>query len=225
MMAIVFFDIDDTLLTTTSASRHALGQAFIEVFGVVPVADGMVMAGRTDAGIARELFEKTGIDFNIANLQRLYDAYATHLRTQLPARESRLLPGVVNLLEILSTSRSMNMGIITGNSERGARLKLEHLGISNFFKFGGFGDHHHDRDDVAKAALDGAASLLGDRVRSFPIFVVGDTPHDITCARAIGGKSVAVATGMYDKQMLAKYQPDVLLSDLTEAHAIFRPFL
>src|SRR5205807_10014890 len=98
-----------------------------------------------------------------------------------------------------------------------ARLKLGHFGLFNFFGFGGFGDQHWERDDVAREALAAVREQFGPRVAAENIWVIGDTPLDISCARAIGARVAAVATGWHSLDELAACKPDLLLADLSDA--------
>jgi phosphoglycolate phosphatase-like HAD superfamily hydrolase len=112
------------------------------------------------------------------------------------------------------------VGLLTGNIRAGARVKLGHFGLFDYFAFGGFGDIHHDRDEVAREALAETHRHLGRTVPGERIWVVGDTPLDIRCARAIGARAVAVVTGWHPREELAACSPDLLLNDLSEAKAL-----
>jgi hypothetical protein len=107
-------------------------------------------------------------------------------------------------------------GLLTGNIREGARMKLSHYGMHHPFPFGGFGDRHHERDDVAREAWGAVQQHVGGGVRLDRVWIVGDTPHDITCARAIGARVAAVATGGFSTKELAAYSPDLLLDDLSD---------
>jgi len=112
------------------------------------------------------------------------------------------------------------LGLITGNVRAGAKLKLEHFGLWHFFRFGGFGDHHPDRDDIARDAMAAARERLDGTYDPARVWVVGDTPKDVQCARAIGAQAIAVATGVYSMDELLPAEPDVLLEDLSDLQPI-----
>jgi phosphoglycolate phosphatase-like HAD superfamily hydrolase len=129
-----------------------------------------------------------------------------------------VLPGVAALLAQLAQRQDVAVGLLTGNTQRGAKVKLAHYGLAEYFRFGGFGDAHLDRNQVAADALSAAREFLGHNVEPADVFVIGDTPLDIRCARAIGAHAVAVATGGHALDELARARPDLLLADLESAH-------
>jgi len=143
-------------------------------------------------------------------------SYFSLLPTSLREREGNILPGVRKLIEKLSSQDGAFLGLLTGNFAEGARLKLQHYGLHHHFRMGGFGDEHLDRDDVARQALVELKAHLPE-VAPSDVWVIGDTPSDVKCGRAIGANTVAVATGMFELDQLASTKPDVLLSDLTQA--------
>lgn len=218
-MNVLLFDIDGTLIQTGGAGGAALMAAFREEFGVADPQD-VAFSGRTDRGIARELFELHGFEDTDANWRRLRDGYLERLQGQLPRHAGRVLPGVVGLLESLSRRTDVALGLLTGNVRHGARLKLEHYALYHHFAFGGFGDEHPHRDDVAHEALRATrAHLLQDFVED-RVWVIGDTPMDVRCGRAIGAKVLAVTTGIHPREELLAESPDVLLDDLQQAEPI-----
>jgi phosphoglycolate phosphatase-like HAD superfamily hydrolase len=148
--------------------------------------------------------------------------YLRRLLRELPGRRGRVLPGVSELLERLESRGDVALGLLTGNAREAARMKLEHFGLDRYFPFGGFGDRHVDRNDVAKDALGEwrrrrAAGDDGEQV-----WVVGDTPLDVRCARSIRALALAVATGAHTRTQLQAAQPDLLLSDLRDPTPLFR---
>ncbi len=173
------------------------------------------MAGRTDRAIIRDLFQLHGVDDTPENLRRFVDAYLEHLPRSLVASSGRVLPGVPDLLQQVA-DRGLVVGLLTGNGARGARAKLLHYGLHEFFPFGAFGDAHFTRDDVAREALRRVREILGEGVKVDQVVVIGDTPSDVQCARAIGARAVAVATGSHSRGELAAAKPDVLLDDLSQ---------
>lgn len=215
-MNVVFFDIDGTLIRTGGSGVMALKIAFSEVFALPPPAT-IDTSGRTDRGLAREFFHAHGIEDSLHNWQRFRDAYQLRLAEQLPMRESSVLPGVIELLDALRCLQHVALGLLTGNTREGARIKLEHVNIFQYFAFGGFGENHPDRDGVARDALSAARDHLRCDVAGDRIWVIGDTPLDIRCARHIGANAIAVATGFCPKQQLADEKPDLLLDDLRQA--------
>ncbi|MFW6171232.1 MAG: HAD family hydrolase [Planctomycetota bacterium] len=218
-MTILLFDIDGTLIKTAGAGGTALLEAFGESFGVSEPA-AVPFSGRTDRGIVQDLFRRHHVPDSPENWVLLRCEYLRRLRHYLPLFAGEVLPGVRQLLDRLARHSNIAVGLLTGNMCQGARLKLEHYELMHYFSFGGYGDAHADRDQVAHEALAACRRYWDGYARSEPVWVVGDTPLDIQCARAIGAKGVAVATGWHDYKSLEDAQPDLLLHDLRETEAV-----
>ncbi|MBI3823675.1 MAG: HAD family hydrolase [Planctomycetes bacterium] len=217
-MIAVLFDIDGTLLASGGAGKAALELAFTEEFGVA-LRVQIPYSGRTDRAIARDLLRAHDIDETPANWDRLRSGYLARLPDSLNRHHGRVLPGILTLLEALRKRTDVALGLLTGNIRAGARVKLGHFRLFEHFSFGGFGDLHFDRDDVAREALAATRSHLGGDVPGERIWVIGDTPLDVRCARAIGAKVVAVATGVHTCDDLREARPDLMLSDFADASA------
>ena len=213
-MHVLLFDIDGTLIDAGGAGQSAMEQAVAHVFGETRAVEGIPAAGRTDRAIARDLFDYYSIPATEENWSRYLAHYLSLLPDSLRTRQGCILPGVVPLIERLAAHEDVFLGLLTGNFAEGARLKLEHYGLHHHFRTGGYGDIHLDRDDVARDALTAVKTHLPD-VRPEQIWVVGDTPSDVRCGRAIGAKVLAVATGLFSAQELLSHEPDLLLADLT----------
>jgi phosphoglycolate phosphatase-like HAD superfamily hydrolase len=216
-MNICLFDIDGTLLSSGGAGKAAMEAALESEFGRPPTAAGVPFSGRTDRAITQDLFDFHGIDRSDSNWRRFLAAYLNHLPGCLARHNGKVLPGIDDLLQNLSGRNEFALGLLTGNIRDGARLKLGHYGLFDFFAFGGFGDHHLNRDDVAQEALGVIRSQFNDSIDLNSIWVIGDTPLDIRCARAIGARAVAVATGLHSVDELAAERPDLLLPDFSDA--------
>lgn len=214
-MHVLLFDIDGTLLNSGGAGQAAMEAAFLREFGKDGPVSGISYAGRTDHAISRDLFQFYGLEWNDGLWRQFQEAYLEFLPAHLSSREGLVLPGVLHLLDLLSQRDDVAVGLLTGNFERGARTKLEHFALQHHFSFGGYGDHHGDRDDVARVAL-AQAHQLHPASTIDEVWVLGDTPADVKCARAIGAKAFAVATGMYSYQELAACQPDLLRHSLAD---------
>lgn len=216
----VLFDIDGTLINTGGAGGRSLLGAFSDEFDI-PDPCRVEFSGRTDRGIASDLFQRHQIEDSFANWLRLRDAYLTRLPRELPQSPGQVLPGVAGLLERLRPIAHVAVGLLTGNIREGARIKLGHFGLDTFFPFGGFGDDHHDRDLVAREALDAGRRHAGPRAPR-DVWVLGDTPLDVRCARAIGARVLAVATGTHPYEELADTQPDAVMHDLSNVADVMR---
>ncbi|MEI7773392.1 MAG: HAD family hydrolase [Verrucomicrobiota bacterium] len=219
---LVLFDIDGTILTSGGAGEYALRMGFEEEFSLHEDLSGIEISGRTDSGIARQVFAKHGLTVSEENLQRYFRGYLRHLQQQIPLRIGRVFPGVVRLLEALALRQHVSLGLLTGNLERGARIKLQHYGVDEHFKFGAFADDHYDRNALGDFALKRGNELHSVAFVPDRTYVIGDTPHDISCARAFGARVIAVATGSFTVEQLACYKPDALFSDLDDTASVLR---
>ena len=148
------------------------------------------------------------------------DSYVHFLSLELPRRKGKLLPGVLELLERLKSRPHVVLALLTGNVSRGARLKLDHYGVWHFFEFGAFADDHRDRNELGRFARARAKEKHGREFAASEIDVIGDTPRDIACGKALGARTIAVATGTWDREELAKHQPDFLIDDLSNVETI-----
>jgi phosphoglycolate phosphatase-like HAD superfamily hydrolase len=216
-MHVCLFDIDGTLISSGGAGKAALEAGLIEEFGIDRITDELELGGRTDRAICRDLFRYHVLDDTPENWRRLIAAYLRHLPACLTAKGGRVLPGITALLEGLKGRDDVLVGLLTGNVRAGAAAKLGHFGLYEHFGFGGFGDDHFDRDDVAREALAAVRRHGNGRASPDRIWVIGDTPLDVRCARAIGAQAVAVATGWHPAEELAACEPDLLFSDLSDA--------
>ncbi|NQV23484.1 MAG: haloacid dehalogenase-like hydrolase [Rhodopirellula sp.] len=218
-MAVCLFDIDGTLLSSGGAGQAAMEVALESTFGITAPTEGISVAGRTDRAIVTELLQFHGVEDADSNWIRFVEAYLTQLPHELTSRDGLILPGVEALLAELYRRKSLTMGLLTGNFRRGAELKLSHYQLSDYFLGGGFGDDHFDRDDVAKAAL---ADIRGKRnlANDAEVWVIGDTPADVKCGRAINATVVAVATGLYSMDELEACDPDFLCEDFSDVELI-----
>ncbi len=215
-MPIILFDIDGTLVRTGGAGKGAMEAALRDAFGVPEIRDVVPYSGRTDRAIARDLLAAHGIDPTPANQRALQEAYLAHLPETLRRHGGKVCPGVSELLAALRPQPGAVLGLLTGNTRAGAQRKLAHFGLWEHFAVGGFGDEHLDRDDVARAAVAEVRSHLGRAVDPAEVWVIGDTPLDVRCARAIGARAVAVATGWHPFDELAGCGPDFLFNDLSD---------
>jgi phosphoglycolate phosphatase-like HAD superfamily hydrolase len=219
-MHVCLFDIDGTLISSGGAGKAALEAALASEFGIGRLIDKLELSGRTDRAIARDILRMHSLDETTANWQRLIEGYLRHLPHCLATLQGRVLPGIAALLEELSRRDDVLLGLLTGNIRAGAKLKLGHFGLYDHFAFGGFGDAHLDRDDVAREALAEVHRQMNGSAVPERIWVVGDTPLDIACARAIGARAVAVATGWHTTEELTAHRPDLLLNDLSDPTAL-----
>jgi len=212
------FDVDGTLLLTQGAGRDALSLALRDQFGVEDDLSGIPFAGRTDTLILADVLTRHGLEFRDGERERFWGRVTAHMRALMDPPRGGLLPGVRPLLDTIGAEPGWVRALLTGNVAEMARIKLEAFGVYDAFAWGAFGDEAVDRNELAKLAVRRAAERHG--VTPERCVVVGDTEHDIACARAAGAKAVAVATGGPTKEALEACAPDLLLDDLRDPGAI-----
>jgi phosphoglycolate phosphatase len=226
-MHICFLDIDGTLVSTAGAGQAAFAVTLAKDFGITDVTtSGVAFAGRSDRAIALDLFALYGIEPTPQVWAKFLVGYIQRLEEVLPIHNGRVLPGVVPLLEMLVARGDIAVGLLTGNVHEAARRKLQHYKLWDWFPFGGFGDQHTDRNDIAAAALVAARSHLNGNGSAAhgKLVVIGDTLNDIRCARSIGARCVAVPTGQTSADVLRGGQPDALVETLEDAEAVMALF-
>lgn len=219
-MRICLFDIDGTLIRSGGAGKQAFEQALHNAFGVDATEQDIPFSGRTDRAIVLDLFCCFEIKATETAWQRFSESYLQQLPECLAASEGYVLPGVGDLLEELRRCPSVATGLLTGNASEGARIKLDHYGLTDYFHFGGYGDRQLDRNLVAHEAVAAARQYVTKPFNSEQIYVIGDTPLDVRCGRAIGAQVIAVCTGSHTETELAVAEPDLLLKDLSEHGAL-----
>jgi phosphoglycolate phosphatase-like HAD superfamily hydrolase len=220
-MKLLLFDIDGTLLTTDGAGRVALRLAAKDVFGLDEDLSGVTIAGNTDTGIIRELLAKRSLPITDGNVNRYIGGYLARLRDQLAESPGIILPGISVLLDTAATI-GWTIGLLTGNVERGAQLKLATHGINHYFSVGAFGDDHHDRNELGPIAKRRAENFSNTRFAETDIYVIGDTPRDITCGRSFGARTIAVATGSFAYETLQQENPDFLFKDFSDTEEVLK---
>jgi phosphoglycolate phosphatase len=213
------FDIDGTLLLTKGAGREAISLALRDQFGVDDDLRDVPFQGRTDTLILGDILERHGLRFVDGERARFWDRVTAHMRALMDPPRGGLLPGVPELLAAVGAEPGWACALLTGNVSTMARVKLESFGAWRHFAWGTFGEEGPDRDALARLAVARAAERHG--VPPGRCVVVGDTRHDIACARAAGARVVAVASGGAPREELAALAPDLLLDDLRE-HALLR---
>ncbi len=217
---LLLFDIDGTLIHSGGAGVHALKSAFKERFRITDNLHGIEIAGMTDSGIVVSILNKHKISATNENVSAFLDSYVHFLSLELPRRKGKLLPGVLELLRRLKSRPHLVLALLTGNVSRGAQLKLEHYGVWHFFEFGAFADDHRDRNRLGPFARARASEKHGREFSASEIDVIGDTPRDIACGKALGARTVAVATGTWNRDQLAEYHPDFLIDNLSDAEKV-----
>lgn len=214
------FDVDGTLLLTEGAGRRAIAAALTERFGIEDDLAHIPMAGRTDPLIVNDALRHHGLALAEAGEEReaLWRAIVGHMERLMTPPPGGLLPGVREVVDAVGREPGWVRALLTGNVREMARLKLSAFGIYEHFAFGAFGDEAPDRNALARVAVARAKERCG--VPPERCVVVGDTEHDIRCARAAGAWVVAVATGSLTRDALAAHAPDLVLDDLADVRAL-----
>jgi len=211
-MTVLFWDIDGTLLTTARAGVFAWEDAVRELTGREFEFVSMRIAGLTDFQIAERTFQTLGVEADEAFLRRFVDRYGELLPSSLPRKQGAVMPNVCEILERLRCRSDVRSYLLTGNTRAGAHAKLTHYNLLQYFPDGAFAEDTGDRASIARRALS-LARLNGD-VDAGRMFVIGDTPHDVECAKAIDARTIAVATGGYTFDELEAHQPWCVLREL-----------
>ncbi len=222
---LVLFDIDGTLVLTGGAGLRAMNRACEHLVGHRSALDGVTLAGRTDSIILDNALTNHGLALDPALLSELRRRYVEHLREEieLPGKGVKaVMPGIRELLEALAPRPDMALGLLTGNFEEGARIKLEHFDLWKYFRCGAYGDDASDRNHLVPIAMQRAKDCgLADASPS-QVFVIGDTPHDVACAHAAGATPIGVATGGYDVDQLRAAGAEIVFEDLSDTPAVVR---
>lgn len=228
MRKLVLFDIDGTLVLTGGAGIRAMNRACEELVGHPHALEGIPVAGRTDRIILSDVVIRAGHSLHDGLLEQLRDRYIDNLRVEIenPGRlqsfESlgarggvkAVMPGIRELLETLEQREDVFLGLLTGNFEAGAKIKLEHFDLWRYFRCGAFGDDAADRNELVPFAVDRARRSGLPEIDAADILVVGDTPHDVACARAVGAVPIGVATGGFNSDQLRDSGADIVFENL-----------
>jgi phosphoglycolate phosphatase-like HAD superfamily hydrolase len=219
---LVLFDIDGTLLSAGRAARDSILRALEAAYGWKYAAEHedrgrFDFSGKTDPQIVRELvIEEVGRERFEADLPRALDLYLEELGRQLTPGTVVPKPGISQLLARLAGEPRVSLGLLTGNLERGARMKLAPLGYNEYFPFGAFGSDSADRYELPPIAVARGQMHTRRRFEGKSVVVVGDSVHDVACGRSIGVRAVAVATGITSREKLAMEGPDAMLDDFSD---------
>jgi phosphoglycolate phosphatase-like HAD superfamily hydrolase len=219
-MTVLFWDIDGTLLTTGKAGVPAWEEAVKEVVGRDFELSKFRIAGLTDYQIAVRTFELLEVEVDEETIRRMVRRYEELLPEALPLKQGRVLPNVREILERLKDRDDIRSYLLTGNTRGGARAKLTHYDLFKYFPDGAFAEDASERSVIATRALD-LAKRAGP-VTGNNVFVLGDTPHDIHCANAIGARTVAVATGGYSIEELESHRPWRVFAEFPPADEFVR---
>lgn len=217
MKKLVLFDIDGTLIDPGGAGRRSLGNTFNEIFSIRDAFAGIRMAGKTDIQIIKEGLSVHGLSSDHRNLPSILSVYLKNLKTEIMNKKKHINPGVVELLDTLKAMDGYWLGLLTGNIERGARIKLGAFGLNEYFSVGAFGDDNENRNLLLPIAVEKFRKMTNISINYDDCIVIGDTPSDVQCSKPYGAVSIAVSTGPYSYDSLLETGADYVLRDLSYA--------
>ena len=221
-MHLVLFDIDGTLVLTGGAGLRAMNLACEDIVGHGNALQGVTLAGRTDWIILDDVLRNHGHTLDGDLLAELRERYLLHLRQEIEQRGKGVkatMPGVRELLDALQARDDVALGLLTGNFADGARIKLEHFDLWKYFPCGAFGDDASDRNELVPVAIRRAREIGIANATAEDVWVIGDTPHAIACALAVGATPVGVATGGYTVAQLRDSGAEIVFEDLSDTTA------
>jgi len=227
-LKLLLFDIDGTLISARGAGRRAMRGALERVFGTAGGIDRYDLRGRTDTRIVHDVMAAEGWEPARVRerMDDFFEVYLAGLSSEIgDGRGVIALPGVATVVERLERNPEAILGLVTGNIEEGARIKLRPTGLWPSFRVGAFGSDHMDRRRLPSLAARRAHALLGSALGPTDVIVIGDTPHDIDCARAFGAVAVAVATGQYPRDELLAERPDYFFEDLSDTERVLEALM
>jgi phosphoglycolate phosphatase-like HAD superfamily hydrolase len=223
--ALILFDIDGTLLLSGRAGMRAMTRAFQQTFGIGDVFAGESFGGRTDSYLVAKALTRAGLPDTEENHHRFRDAYLPLLAEEIQqpgTGHKGLMPGARELLEALHDYEHLHLALLTGNYREAAEIKLQHFELWDFFEWGAFSDDHADRNQLVPIARARAETydIPGEAIGR--VIVIGDTPHDVECARVAGATCIAVATGGYTVEQLREAGADEVLPDLSDTERVLQ---
>ncbi|MCI0630036.1 MAG: HAD hydrolase-like protein [Phycisphaerales bacterium] len=219
---LILFDIDGTLLLTQGAGIAAMADAGRELFGEHFTVDGVEFSGRLDHVIFSDLVRRNRVNGGTAHHDRFRSAYHRHLGDRLTRNPTaRLLPGVQELVDRLGQEPTVTLGLLTGNYPETGALKIRAAGMDpRGFTVNAWGCEGGSRRDLPALAMHRYARRNGGAISPDRVVIIGDTPHDIDCAKAHGCRSLGVATGAFSKEDLHRVGADLAVDDLSKTHDI-----
>ena len=220
MTKFILFDIDGTLVSLDGAGSRSLNRAMEELLQVTDGFRDIDFAGKTDLQIIREGLGTLGLAGRDDLMNSLLDRYLVHLRAEVSTGRGHVKIGVKELLNALQDLEGIYLGLLTGNAETGARLKLKPFGLNRYFPVGAFGSDSEDRNLLLPIAVQRLQELGSVSVSHEHCVVIGDTPKDVECAHVHGASSIAVATGTYPLKELEKTEAELIIADLSDTGKI-----
>ena len=220
MPALLLWDLDETLVTTAGAGERSIVRSARKHWSVDIDLSLIPYAGCTDRRIGHLIRKHFGIAEDESTLRAYLDDFVNFVSEELPDSDARILPGVSEVVEAARTSPDHQQGLLTGNLRAAAEAKLAPFGLWDYFSFGAFADDAIERLDLGPIALARASECFGVTFAPEEVTIIGDTPHDLACAHAIGARSLAVASGRFTPEQRAESEPPCLVPSLQEPAAL-----
>jgi phosphoglycolate phosphatase len=220
-MRLILFDIDGTLIDSGGAGVRALELAMKNLFAIENAFHGISMAGRTDTQIIRDGLKKHDLPID-GIMDAVIHAYLGYLSHEMQNDRKQVKPGIYDILSKLQALSDLSTGLLTGNLEKGARIKLEPFRLNEFFPSGAFGSDNEDRNNLLPIAVKRFEKLSQKAITISECILVGDTPRDVECAHVHGAICIGVATGPYSYDDLIDAGADHVVQNLTDPNAVLQ---
>lgn len=225
-MKLLLFDIDGTLIRTAGSGKRAMERSFEKVYGIEDGFHDIEMMGRTDPSILMEALKNHNLEWREEETEQFQKYYFQFLEEEIevPRPGKHICPGVDSLLKTLRDQSNLVLGLLTGNWRRSAFLKLHHFGIDVYFSIGAFADDSYRREDLVPVVIERFKKNRGIEVTRENVYIIGDTPLDIRCAKPHGVRTVGVATGFHNLEELVLEEPDYLLQNFQRTEEVLKIF-
>jgi phosphoglycolate phosphatase len=225
---LILFDIDETMISSDGAGRRAISRVLHQHYKVAPHHMNIVMSGKTDPQILTEILTASDLPSHEipAAIPIVIERYLDILQEEIAASKYYIVhDGVHQLLEAITNHPQMYLGLLTGNVERGARMKLAHFDLNKHFDMGAYGSDSANRLDLPAVAVERAEKLFNIQFKPDEIVIIGDSINDVLCAKGYGAKCIAVNTGKTSWQELEQSHPEYLFQSLANTHEVMDAIL
>lgn len=228
MQRLVLFDIDETMISSDGAGRRAIGRALMDLYGIKPEKITVSMSGKTDPQILSEILRAA--DMTEEEIQErlsdMFDLYLSILKEELKKCNRYIMhKGIPEILEILDKHEDVCLGLLTGNIETGARMKLDIFDLNRYFPIGAYGSDSANRMDLPHVANVRARDHYGVEFRPDQLVIIGDSIYDVMCAKGYGARCIAVNTGVTPREDLEGQSPEYLFATLEDAPEVLKAIL